>query len=114
MEKSIIILVTSSGMGHTDEEPLKEKLTQTFFSLIHKIHPLSKAICFYTDGVKLVCEGSPFLDMLKFLEDKGVRIILCQTCLAYFKLLEKVCVGIVGGMADIMTAMWDADLVITI
>jgi hypothetical protein len=34
--------------------------------------------------------------------------------LDYFGLLDKVEVGIVGGMGDIITAMWQADTVITV
>ena len=33
--------------------------------------PLPGAICFYTDGVKLVCEGSPILQELLALEAQG-------------------------------------------
>ena len=76
-------------------------------------HPLVKDML-YTDGVKLACEGSPVLDELKALEAKGVRLILCQTCLNTFGLTDKVRVGIVGGMSDIITAMWQADSVITV
>jgi hypothetical protein len=77
-----------------------------------QMDPLPKIICFYTDGVKLACEGSPVLEELALLEQKGVRLILCQTCLNTFKLIDQVRVGIVGGMADIITAMWHADKVI--
>ncbi len=114
MNKSIAILVTSAGMGNTAETPLKEKLATTFFQLVQNMEPKPKAICLYTEGVKLACEGSPFVELLKALENKGIRIILCQTCLNYFGLIEKTAVGIVGGMADILTVMWEADSVITV
>jgi hypothetical protein len=71
-------------------------------------------ICFYTDGVKLACEGSTVLDELQALEEKGVRLILCQTCLNAFQLQDQVRIGIVGGMGDIITAMWQADNVIMV
>jgi hypothetical protein len=41
-------------------------------------------------------------------------LIVCKTCLEYFGLLEKVRVGIVGGMGDIIAAQWLADKVVTI
>ena len=55
------------------------------------------AICFYADGVKLAVEGSPVLEQLVELETRGCHLILCQTCLNHFGLIEKVKVGIVGG-----------------
>jgi predicted peroxiredoxin len=61
-----------------------------------------------------VVEGSPVLDTLKSLESKGVRLILCSTCLNFFNLAEKVKVGIVGGMTDIIEAQMKAEKVISV
>ena len=47
------------------------------------------AICFYTSGVKMVVEGSPVLDVLQSLESRGVRLIICKTCLDYYGLARK-------------------------
>ncbi len=41
-------------------------------------------------------------------------ILLCSTCLAFFNLRERVEVGIVGGMHDILEFQWRADKVITL
>jgi intracellular sulfur oxidation DsrE/DsrF family protein len=41
----------------------------------------------------LICEGSPVLDHLKRLEEQGVEISACTTCLEYFDLLDKISVG---------------------
>jgi len=112
--KAIVIVFKSDGMGMTDAQDLKEKLARIFLSLIGDTGNPPRALCFYTDGVKLTCEGSPVLEELKALEERGVSLIICQTCLNYFGLMDKVQVGIVGGMADIVTAMWRADLVITV
>jgi hypothetical protein len=43
-----------------------------------------------------------------------VRLIVCSTCLNYFGLTDKVKVGIVGGMADILEAQVRAEKVITL
>jgi intracellular sulfur oxidation DsrE/DsrF family protein len=112
--KSIVYLITSNGMGSSTEQPLKNKLITTFLNLTMEQQLLPAAICFYTDGVKLACEDSPVLEQLRKLESMGVRLILCQTCIKYYDLEEKVKAGIVGGMADIITCMTQADSVITV
>ena len=112
--KAIVIVFKNNGMGQTGEKPLMDKLTKTFLTLTKQNPNLPRVICFYTEGVKLACEGSSVLEELKSLEAAGVRLVLCQTCLDYFGLRDSVCVGIVGGMGDIMTAMWQADSVLTI
>jgi sulfur relay (sulfurtransferase) complex TusBCD TusD component (DsrE family) len=112
--KAIVIIFKSLGMGETGEQPLKDKLTKTFLTLTKQTPNLPRAICFYTDGVRLACEGSPVLEELRALETAGVHLILCQTCLDYLGLKDKVQVGIIGGMGDIMAAMWQADTVVTV
>lgn len=109
----IVLLVTNDGMGHSTVE-LQHKLIGTYLRLLDESNMLPSAICFYTDGVKLVVEGSPVLGQLKSLEAKGVHLIICSTCLNYFGLEERVQVGIVGGMPDIIEAQWRADKVITL
>jgi len=111
-EKSIVIVFKSNGMGTTNVQELREILARKFLGLIADAAPLPDAVCFYTDGVKLVCEGSPILSELRTLESKGVHLVICKTCLDTFGLVDQVQVGIVGGMGDIITAMWSADTVI--
>jgi sulfur relay (sulfurtransferase) complex TusBCD TusD component (DsrE family) len=59
-------------------------------------------------------EGSPALAQLAALDQKGVRLVICSTCLNYFGLAESVRVGIIGGMGDILTAQAQAEKVITL
>ena len=113
-DKNVVIVFKSNGLGSTDAQELREKVAGIFLRLLGESQNLPRAICFYTDGVKLVCQGSPVLEELQALEKQGVRLIVCQTCLNYFGLADQVRVGIIGGMADIVTAMWGADSVITV
>ena len=111
--KNTIIQITNNGMGKADDV-LQRKLIGKYLELIQLNDSLPNAICFYTDGVKLVVEGSPVLKQLKSLDEKGVRLIVCSTCLDYFNLSDKVQVGIVGGMTDIIEAQVKAEKVITL
>ena len=108
-----VILIANEGMGKADLE-LQTKLVGTYLKLLVENNYLPNAICFYTDGVKLVVNGSPVLDQLQQLEQKGVRLIICSTCLNYFGLIDKVQVGIMGGMLDIVEAQAKATKVITL
>jgi intracellular sulfur oxidation DsrE/DsrF family protein len=108
-----VILVTRDGMGSADTE-LQHKLLDTYLRLLIENDTLPAAICFYTEGVKLVIEGSPMLARLAEIEQKGVHLIICQTCLNYFGLEDKVQVGIVGGMGDIIEAQIKAGKVVTL
>ncbi len=111
--KNTVILLTSNGMGRADEK-LGRLLLGKYLDLVIQSDNLPAAICFYTEGVKLVCEGSPVVEELRALETKGVRLIVCSTCLHYFELTDKALVGIVGGMGDILEAQTKAEKVITL
>jgi intracellular sulfur oxidation DsrE/DsrF family protein len=111
--RDTVILVTNNGMGRGPED-LQLTLIAKYLELLNQQNEPPAAICFYTEGVRLVVEGSPVIEKLKALEEKDVRLIVCSTCLNYFGLVEKVKVGIVGGMGDILTAQWQAGKVITL
>ena len=111
--KNSILLIIHNGMGQADEK-LQLTLVGKYLELLAQHSDLPSAICFYTEGVKLVCEGSPVIEQLRALESKGVRLVICSTCLNYFQLTDKVRVGIVGGMGDILEAQANAEKVITL
>ena len=112
-DSETVLLITRNGMG--DAEPaLQQKLMTTYLKLLDENNLLPAAICFYTNGVRLAVEGSPVLELLKSLEAKGVRLILCSTCLNTFNLTGQVRVGIVGGMPDIIEALQRAGKVISL
>jgi intracellular sulfur oxidation DsrE/DsrF family protein len=106
-------MIQNDGMGAGDPE-LRQKVLGTHLALLVESDMLPGAICFYTSGVKLVAEGSPVLEVLAALESKGVHLIVCKSCLEYFGIEDKVKVGVVGGMTDVISAIWAADKVVTI
>jgi len=108
-----VILISHYGMGSGVPE-LQHKLLDTYLRVLMENGTLPAAICFYTEGVKLVVEDSPLLERLSEIEKRGVHLIVCSTCLNFFGLTDKVRVGIVGGMSDIVEAQIRAAKVISI
>jgi hypothetical protein len=113
MESDTVYLFTRNGMGDASGE-LQKTLAKKFLGLLLEGKKFPALILFYTEGVKLACKGSNVLDELRALETAGVKLILCQTCLNYFNLIENVEVGIVGGMGDIIEGMNRAAKVISL
>jgi hypothetical protein len=111
MSAPTVLFFTRNGMGHGPAD-LQQKLVAKYLSLTLESGDLPAQILFYTDGVRLACQGSPVLDQLRAFEAKGVELVLCSTCLDFFELSEKVEVGIVGGMGDILTALQKAGKII--
>ncbi len=109
-----VLVFNNDGLGSTDYRELRHRLAKTYLTMILDNGYLPAAICFYTDGVRLACGGSPVLDELRQLAERGVPLVICKTCLDYLNLAEERQVGIVGGMADIIEAQWRAAKVITL
>ena len=66
----------------------------------------------YNGGAKLSVEGSPVLEDVKALAAAGVKIFTCGTCLNFYGLGEKLAVGEVSNMYDIVDKCSKADLII--
>ena len=108
-----IYTFTRNGWGEAPEG-LQQALAVKFLSLLVQEEQLPAAILFYTEGVKLVVEGSSVINWLEMLQGKGVELIICSTCLEYFGLKDQVRVGRMAGMPDILAAMQTADKVVAL
>lgn len=113
MNRNTLIQVTQNGMGSGSEE-LGIKLITNYFKLLDAEGRTPKIIVFYNSGVKLICENSPAIEALQSLSNKGVQLLACKTCLDFFALADKMKVGKVGSMPDIITLQADADKVINL
>lgn len=108
-----LVQINKNGMG-TGNEELGLTLISNYLKLSLTNGQLPKIITFYNAGVQLTCTGSPVLDTLKEMEEAGVKMIICKTCLNFYKLIDKVEVGIQGTMQDIITLQADASKVINL
>jgi selenium metabolism protein YedF len=87
-----VLLIQSEGLGRGDEQ-LGSMLMANFFRLLGESQDKPGSIIFWNAGVRLACEGSPVLNRLKLLEEQGVELLACTTCLEYFELADKLAVG---------------------
>lgn len=113
MKNHSVLLFTRNGLGEGPAE-LQQKLAVKYLTLTLESGDYPARILFYTDGVRLACQGSPALDALDKLEKAGVELVLCQTCLETYGLLERVAVGVVGGMGDILESLQKSAKVISL
>lgn len=112
-DKKIMILCASDRMGFGDDA-LGLKLMVNFLRTLKEMGPDLWRLVFVNNGVKLAIHGAEVLDDLKALENGGLKILVCGTCLTHFNLLEQKQVGETTNMLDIITAMQLADKVINI
>ncbi len=109
--KETIVVIDSDKMGDGDEEFSKTLLKGFIYALSSQDIPPAK-ILFYNTGVRITTEGSASIEDLKVLENAGAKIYSCGACLNNYGLSEKLLVGEVTNMYDIVSYLMEADLVI--
>ena len=107
-----VVVIRSNVMGEGDPE-LGKVLIKGFIYALSQQEELPKTILFYNGGAYLTCEGSASLDDLKELEHRGVKILTCGTCLNFYGLSEKLKVGEVTNMYEIVETMSKASLIVS-
>ncbi len=105
------ICIKSDHMGIGDQE-LGDILMKAFLNTIKETEPLPQAITFYNRGIFLALKDAGSVESVKELEESGVKILVCGTCLDFYGQKKNLGVGIVSNMYDILQTLTDADKVI--
>ena len=108
-----VVFAGRDVIGEGDPE-LGHSLIKMFFYTLSEKPDLPSAVCFMNNGVRLVTENEQTIEHLKVLEAKGVKLIVCGTCLNFYGLTDKLQCGTIGNMYDIVETMTKADKVITV
>jgi selenium metabolism protein YedF len=108
---NFIVVLSSDKMGDGDDE-LGHLLMGNFIKALKDLDRLPVKIVFYNNGVKIVTKSSPVIDHLRDLEKMGVELLLCATCVGYYKLEEEVGAGILSNMYVIAESMASAGSII--
>jgi selenium metabolism protein YedF len=109
---NLVYVLPSDSMGSGSSE-LGWALLQTYVTTIAEVSPLPSHILLYNGGVKLVATEGKALEALQNLEEKGVIIWVCGTCLEFFKLEDVRQAGSITNMYDIMSTMVSAGKVVS-
>ena len=109
--KGMLVVLSGSEMG-TGDPKLGTALMKAFVFALTKQDQLPDTILCYNTGASLTCEGADTLEDLKLLESEGVTILTCGTCLDFYGLKEKLAVGSVTNLYDIVERMENAAQII--
>ena len=109
--KQTVVVIDSDRMGDGEEEFSRTLLKGFIYALSSQDIPPAKII-FYNTGVRMTTEGSASIEDLKVLANAGAKIYSCGACLNNYGLSEKLLVGEVTNMYDIVGYLMDADIVI--
>jgi len=107
------IFISSNKMGKGNDE-LGDILMKGFIYTLTESKPYPKSILLVNSGVKLSTENYDTVQNLKILEESGVEILSCGTCLDYYGLKESLKVGSITNMYTIVDIMKNSSQTISI
>lgn len=110
----LVLVIHSEFMGHGEHDELGHILIRGFLHTLGEVEPVPDSIIFYNSGVKLVTHRSPVLQDLETLQQQGVEILACGTCLEYYNLKAQVAVGDVSNMYTIAETILQAGKVVNL
>jgi selenium metabolism protein YedF len=105
------ILFASDRIGDGPEE-LGRVLTRAFVKTLLEQNVRPWRLVFLNSGVALTTEGSPVAEDLRAIEGNGAEVLSCGTCLDYFHAKDKLLVGRVSNMREIVETLNQAGRVL--
>ncbi|NMS90753.1 sulfurtransferase-like selenium metabolism protein YedF [Clostridioides difficile] len=107
------VFISSDKMGLGNDE-LGKVLIKGFIYTLTESKPYPKYVLLVNGGVTLSAENEETIENLKILENEGVEVLSCGTCLDYYNLKDKLQVGSVTNMYTIVETLKNASNTISI
>lgn len=105
-----VYVFSSDAIGQGSAE-LGEILARGMFRTLTTVEPTPEVIIFLNSGVKLLIKEDIW-ESIQILEEKGINILACGTCLDYYQLKDQVRSDLVSNMKDILTTISNAPKVV--
>ncbi|MEA3461101.1 MAG: sulfurtransferase-like selenium metabolism protein YedF [Bacteroidota bacterium] len=107
-----VVCIKGELMGDGDPE-LGRLLMETFVDNLKLQEQLPTHVVLYNGGVKLAMKQSPVCHSLTELEELGIRIMLCGTCIDHYGIQMDIGVGMISNMIVITETLASAGHVLT-
>ncbi len=108
-----VLVLHAETLGRGDDA-LGAKLIGSFLRTLASVDPKPDAIVFYNAAVRLLGAGSAHLEALQQLDQAGVDLLACVTCLEFYALTQRIAVGRVSNMREIVQRTLQAEKVVTV
>lgn len=100
-----VILIGQTGLGAGDPK-LGGLILANFLRLLGEREEKPEYIILWNEGVCIAMEGSSWINHLRKLEEQGVKIICCLTCIEFLGLEGQIAVGEIGNMPGIQEILF--------
>lgn len=109
--KNYVVVIKCECMGDGDVE-LGKLLMRAFINSLLESTQLPTAVILYNGGIHLALKDTDTARTLEKLNEKGVRIICCGTCVEYYEVKDRLAIGQVSNMYAITEMLVNAGHII--
>ena len=109
--EKVVVYINSHLLGVGDEA-LGSFLMKAFLKTLKDLERKPARLILINSGVQLASEDSKVLDTLRGLSEEGMEIVSCGTCIDFYGLKDKMKVGVISNMYDIVQSLIGADRLI--
>lgn len=108
-----VIAIGSDTMGRGDDV-LGAKLLSGLIFALSQGEPAPRTMIFFNGGARLTCTGSPCLDDIRVLAERGTEVLTCGTCLDFYGIADQLEVGGVTNLYHIAEVLACEPRVVTL
>lgn len=103
----VVYLFDSDFVGTNRD--LGKVLTNGFLNASLSLSPPADAVVLISNGVRLATQGSYALEVLEKVAQAGTRVLICGTCVDFFKIRDKVQIGTISNALEILECLTGAE-----
>jgi len=112
-DQGFVVVFSKNYLGEGSEE-LGKILINGYLETLIADEKYPQKMMFLNSGALMTIKGSPQEEVLKEFEEAGVEILVCGTCLDFYKMTDQLAVGKISNMLEIQDAMIGAGKVLNI
>ena len=108
-----VFILSSDTLGRGNDDLGRQLMGKLVLQLATQ-SPKPHTIVFYNAGVKLLTGDSTCLEGLRAIEHDGTELLACGTCAGFFGITDRIAVGRVTDMREIVATLAAASKVVTV
>lgn len=111
VDSSYVVTLAADTVGRGPVE-LGGMLMHGLLAALGDATPLPTHVLLYSSAILLAAEGSPHVEGLRELERRGVKVLLCGTCVDFYRKQTEIRVGSISSMLTILEVQMQAGKII--
>lgn len=106
-----VVSLAADHVGRGSED-LGRLLARGLIEALGEVAPLPTHLILYSSGILLAAEGSDCVEPLRALERRGVKLLICGTCVEYYRKKGEIRAGTITSMLTILETLTRAGKII--